>query len=360
MLLAVAAVLGIAIDMGGTTDTANAAATITSRSATTRQPVTTASRTGTIPASPADPAGLVPTALVNRLFLSNIGPDGSPTAPVGIVVGALPAEFPGDLPVPPGTTVAGGTTSSPSRSAGALLDAPGTVQDVADFFLSSLRAKGWVLKSNGSNFTPGGFAPQAALPTTAFWCKATTGLVSILRAKIPSGTEIRLLLIAASTNHGLSPCNTTISTVPPPGPFSLPSLSAPSGATTLESANSASGRSTFATATVRSDLDTAALLDHYDRQLQGAGWTRVARTKSPGASVSTWKTKPIASGATPQDGVLVIASSGPTERQLVLRATVDASGAISPPAIIIPLPVPVPTTAATPPTIGASASTTTA
>ncbi len=222
----------------------------------------------TLPASPALTAGdSVPFELVNDLFFDTYSTG-------DIVVGKLPGGFPAELPVPPNSSVLGGMTVRYGQQTGAPLNVIGVLRNplpvsgVMSFFAKELAAAGWQQPKGPDS--GGGFdtAPQSFLP----WCKGSTSL-TIQTRQLAQATSIKIMVVDSSGNSfAYSFCLGPPTSQQQPPPQILPKLVPPSGVELQSFGSGVSGEYASSNAQAKTAVSPADLLNHFDAQLQAAGW----------------------------------------------------------------------------------------
>ncbi len=239
--------------------------------------------------TPADDAGAV-RALAQRLLAPAYpGPDGQ-VATVALLPGQLPGDLPLALPTPPnGRLVGSAVHQSGTRSVSwdVVFDAPDTASDVQAFYHQQLPGLGWAAAPVNPGPTRGGFQPTTGINST--YCQKATGpWLSVSAVAAPTApTDVRVRVDASTAG----PCaNQPGGALPqPPGAERLPALTAPVGVQMQMTSSGGGGPNRFTSdATALTAQSASALETDFARQLQAAGWTRVAGNATGPVAWSTW------------------------------------------------------------------------
>lgn len=275
---------------------------------------------GAVPASSDDLAELAARLLAPPYPM----PDGS-TQTATLHPGALPPNAGFDLPIPPGAHIVGSvlrqrTNANPSFDA--VLDVPGSADDVTSFYERELGKKGLTTPPVTQQMQPGGF--QAVSPAKgSMFCKGDSlPYVSLSVFSRPNAAnDVRVHFEPAQTAGAQqfigSPCSQRGG--PPPGMPTqrLPALHAPNGVLLQSSGSSSGGPRQQSDAVAITPQTAAELESFFAQELASAGWTRVAGGANPQLAYSTWKVP----GDGDWQGVLIVIEM-PTKdrRSLMLRA----------------------------------------
>jgi hypothetical protein len=261
--------------------------------------------------------------LAERLLLMR-GPFAvADTPPPQLIAGRLPDGLPLQLPLPTGTRVVGGVRRQqplPGMTASGeateiVLDVPGSVDDVLQFYDRELPALGWAARDSDAP-RPGGFTPFP-IPRGRNFSRNPDGPVLSVRADEPAGgvLDVRISLSPA----GARPFAAGPSW--PPGVGVLPSLAPPPGVP-LQPLGGGGGPATMSsTAVARTDESAQALAAHFAQQFQAAGWTRTDGSAGGPVAWSTWSS-PAHENWT---GLLLVVEE-PTPGQRLLHARVNLAG----------------------------------
>ena len=252
-------------------------------------------------------------------------PDGS-TQTVTLHPGKLPPNAGFDLPIPPGSHLVGSvlrqrTNANPSFDA--VLDVPGSADDVTSFYEHELGKKGLMTPPINPQMQPGGFQGSVGPAKSSTFCKGD-GLpfVSVSVFSRPSAAnDVRVHFEPAQATNAQqfigSPCSQKGG--PPPGMTTqrLPVLRPPDGVALQGSGSSFGGPRQQSDAVAMTSKTAAELESFFAQQLAAAGWTRVAGSANAPLAFSTWKV--------PGDGdwqgvLIVIEMPSKDRRSLMLRA----------------------------------------
>ncbi len=257
-------------------------------------------------------------ALAEKL-MAHPHPEG-PTS-IELLLRQLPAEW-GAVPSPPGAELLGSALHSrrgrPAQIE-AIYNAQGDAQSVLGRYEAALKAGGWVVFS-GFGGMPGGFVPGGLAAAHQSYRHGNDGPILMVAASEGglAETDLRLRLdwdmvrhLPEMRMHGR-----------PEGAERLPPLAPPSGVPLRGGGGGGGSGSWHSDATVETDLPVPDLEVHFSRQLEAAGWTRLAGTADDVAAWSSWRLP----GTGDWGGLLlVLAAFKPGERFLYVRvAAVDA------------------------------------
>jgi len=261
-------------------------------------------------------------ALAERLLSPALpGHDGR-TQTTRLLVGQWPAGLPLNLPVPPGGHLVGSairTADGTVMAVDGVLDVSGAAAaDILAFYERELGPLGWSPAPSPSGpLGPGrgGFQPALDGGSSRSFCKGASGPWISVTVGPRSGTPNDVRVHVDPGQPG--PC-VTWSGPPPGGPGAdlLPPLVAPTGAVVqMQGGNNGPSRAT-SEATAQTDLSPADLEAHFARQLQAAGWQRLAGGTDGPLAWSSWKV--------PHDGdwqglLFVLDGPGPHRRALYAR-----------------------------------------
>lgn len=258
-------------------------------------------------------------ALAEKL-MTHPHPEG-PTS-IELLLRRLPAVW-AKTPTPPGAELMGSALHSrrgrPAQIE-AIYVAEGEAQAVVGRYEAALKDGGWYVFA-GFGGMHGGFVPGGLAAAHQSYRHGKDGPI-LMVAALKGGTaqtDLRLRLdwdmarhLPEMRMHGQ-----------PEGAERLPPLSPPSGVPLRGGGGGGGSMSWHSEAIVETDLPVPDLEVHFSRQLEGAGWTRLAGTADDVAGWSSWKL--------PGEGrwggiLLVLAAFKPAERFLYVRiAAGDAS-----------------------------------
>ena len=217
--------------------------------------------------------------LARRLLSSSYGP-GS-VDEIQILPDRLPGDLPIDLPLPDRTTIIGSLVRG-DQGAQIVLDVAQPAEAILAFYRSRLEPAGW--HEVAFPMRPGGFGGA----TAATFCQSARGpSLSVTALEMGDApTDVRLNL---QTDPRHSPCAMLRQPLGLPS-FSVPSLPPPAGAKMRGGGGWGGGGGSWqSTATLQTDLDAAALVVHYNRQLKKAGWQLLDHGQAGSAAWSTWR-----------------------------------------------------------------------
>lgn len=251
-------------------------------------------------------------ALAEKL-MTHPHPEG-PTS-IELLLRSLPAAW-ANTPTPPGAELMGSALHSRRRQPTqieAIYVAEGDSQSVVSRYEAALREGGWGVFA-GFGGMHGGFVPGGLAAAHQSYRHGKEGPI-LMVAALEGGTaetDLRLRLdwdmarhLPEMRMHGR-----------PEGAERLPPLSPPSGVPLRGGGGGGGSGSWHSEATVETDLPVPDLEVHFSRQLEGAGWTRLAGTADDVAAWSSWRLP----GEGDWGGILLIlAAFKPGERFLYVR-----------------------------------------
>jgi len=266
---------------------------------------------GAVPASKDDLAELA-SRLISPPYPM---PDGS-TQTATLYPGAMPPNASFDLPVPASSHLVGSVLrqrAGANPSFDAVLDVPGTADDVTSFYERELAKKGLTPPPTPQGMQPGGFQGTAGPAKGSMFCKGD-GLpyvsLTVFARPEPAQTS------SAQQFMG-SPCSQKGGPQPMIPAQRLPALRAPDGVLLQSTGASMGGPRQQSDAVATTAKGAAELESFFAQQLAAAGWTRVAGSANAPLAFSTWKV--------PGDGdwqgvLIVIEMPAKDRRSLMLRA----------------------------------------
>jgi len=246
-------------------------------------------------------------------------PEG-PTS-IELFMGRMPGEW-GAVPMPPDSRLFGGALHSRRRQPmqiEAIFESEGDAKSVLNRYEAALTGAGWSVF--GGFGMPGGFVPGGLIGLGQTYRQGDRGPM-LMVAALEGGadaTDLRLRLDWDMARH-LPEVR-----VPgrPEGAERLPALSPPPGVPLRGGGGGGGSGSWHSEATVETDLPVPDLETHFSRQLEAAGWTRLAGTADDVAGWSSWRL--------PGDGdwggiLLVLAAFKADERFLYVRIASGDAG----------------------------------
>ncbi|MBI1294690.1 SH3 domain-containing protein [bacterium] len=226
-----------------------------------------------------------------RTLLAGFGAD---DAAVAATIGSLPTDFPIDITVPTTATVIGGVTRSGDFGGNQLFL---STVDGADGIVAALRTQltnaGYTLAAEDSMRSPSEvFLSSSPLGAPLMFCGPNDDLVVNISTLVLTG-EADLVVMNANTISAFGgPCGEDgVSTGESPFDV-LPSLTPPAEAQVFGrgtgSSSGTDGYSISAEAEIETAQPVSALADHYETQLEEAGWERVRDSATEDLSWSAW------------------------------------------------------------------------
>ncbi|XGV97397.1 MAG: hypothetical protein ACAF41_32340 [Leptolyngbya sp. BL-A-14] len=208
-----------------------------------------------------------------------------------LLPGQLPKPLPLDLPLPSQTQVIGSIVrTKEARSYQIYLDVPATPEQVQAFYQQRLQAIGW-LKQKFPRALNGGFT-SSAFRLPVLFCKSPTGpsIQLTVTAVADAPTDVRLTFSSDADNTCKSIERLTeerLADYNSPLPELLP---APQ--TEVNFLSGGSGNMVYnSTARLNTKLSSQALVQHYEKQLEQAGWTQQSKQQNGEHFWSLWKWK---------------------------------------------------------------------
>jgi len=212
-----------------------------------------------------------------------------------VLLGQVPS-LPVTLPLPEGSRVIGTLIHGPEH-ADIVLDVPLPAEQVIEFYKERLGADGWAEPDMFRGHRPGGFT-HAGIPgrvDSITLCKGTDTPGFNIQAFSGQGsmTDVRVDIVGGE----FSPCSQQH------GPKSrrmehhgfyelIPQLAPPEGARQMGGGGGSSGQnSADSRAALETDMEFAALIPHYAKQLEAAGWTKQDEGQSGPIAWNAWTFK---------------------------------------------------------------------
>ncbi|HET8522419.1 MAG TPA: hypothetical protein VFL82_04240, partial [Thermomicrobiales bacterium] len=248
-----------------------------------------------------------------------------------LLPGALPADLPFELPLPPKSRLVGSFVGpSGGTRPGAppnghivqvLIDVPTGPADALAFYERAMTERGWQQSGEWRPYR-GGFTPFSALPPSRTFCQGARGphLTATAHERPAGGASIRILVDTATPG----PCaflGRQRSIAPDIDP--IPMLLAPSGVLLTSMGGGGGGDAWHSDAISETDLSIDALEAGFATQLAAGGWTPRDRRVEESVAWSTW-TVPGEAGW--RGLLLVVAEPTPNRRYLHVRAELDVDG----------------------------------
>jgi hypothetical protein len=218
-------------------------------------------------------------SLALRLLEARFPGDPDTKSKTRLNVGALPATFPTEIPIPDWCRVIGSLESG-LLGVKVVLNSDQPEDRVLDFYRERMTASGWKILEVP---THGGFAGSMANQVT--FCRGSRGpaLTVDARALPNEPTDVDLLL---QTDPRFSPCSQRQGMMHSDVP--IPTLSPPPHSQHMKSSRGGGGTSWHSDASLETDLGLAPLADHYALQLEQAGWSRTGTGHDGPLAWSTW------------------------------------------------------------------------
>lgn len=297
---------------------------------------------------PEDPALL--RELAERLLSPPVPLPTGEVPRVRLLPGALPAELPFELPLPPGSRLIGSTVG-PSFAGGpepvpsglgitAVLDAPGTAADIFGFYRSALGGRGWFEPAFGpfDGRPPGGFLPSFPITSSSAFCSSPRGpwLFVAVRSQASGPSDVRIHVETGTPGPCGGPPGPGRPPSPePPGFELLPPLTAPPGVQVAPRGSGGGDDFVESRAIAVTDMRAADLEAHYAQQLAAAGWTRLAGSVEGPVAWSVW--------AVPGEGnwhgfLFVLEVPGESRRSLHLEVASAARAGAGREVRLVPVP----------------------
>ena len=254
------------------------------------------------------------------------GPRGAELPPPRLLVGALPANLPFDVPLPPGSRLVGsvvrpsfgpGPVPTPSgESVEVVLDAPGAAREVLAFYDRAFVERGLSMApQSGRGQPPGGFLPTAGILNSALYCQSEQGPFVSLNVfpKANGPNDVRIHIETGSPGPCSGPPLPPRGRLPGPPDDPLPPLEAPSGVQLQMTGGSFAPFLRTSEAFAETEASVAELEAHYAAQLAAAGWRRLDGRAEGSLAWSLWQLP----GDEERQGFLyVLAGPGPNRRTL--------------------------------------------
>lgn len=254
---------------------------------------------------------VVPTEFVRMLTMAPF------TAPPDVAVGRLPDRLAGDLAPGPDTRIVG-SLASPRFSVSALV-MQGRSPEVQERLVARLVEKGW--KPLPTPRASGGFEAGVRERGPLALCSTDDHSVQLMVTS-HRGDSVAVRLFLGRGDFGVSCVDPELTTAglrndgPP-----LPALYAPAGTDYRGGGYGGGSRDGSTHGRLRSDLEPAALLEHYAAQMIVAGWQPGATTASADVALQVFRKTDDA--RVNWQGVLYVIALPNRERELYLRVTRD-------------------------------------
>lgn len=232
---------------------------------------------GTLRAQAVNPP-MVPLELVQTLAFTPFADAASPD----VLVGRLPDDIADVVAVPADGRIIGSLVFR--HNAVSAVAVPGPEQAMLDSTKARLMAAGW------TKYDPPqqrGFASNRYMRTT--YCLGDTLSLNMRGGRDPDGGRSVLFVSASSRTASICRTQQPATSRRTAGPSLIPSLTPPEGSMASGSGAGSGSGEEYARARVRTDLSAAQLIEHYDAQLQAAGWTLIQRLTADDAAVATYR-----------------------------------------------------------------------
>lgn len=220
---------------------------------------------------------------LTRCLLSSPYPGGR-AEDVQILVGELPANLPIALPLPQNASVIGSLVRL-GHSAQIVLDVDQSVKAVVAFYREQLVSASWRELDSPIRFGGFSFPSEAA---NLIFCKSQRGPALTVTCNEITGalTEVRLNLQLDARHTPCAMVSMRGGPLMPP----IPNLRTPAGARWRGGGSGGGGSDDWhSTVNLETDLDAAALIAHYNEQLQSVGWNLRDQGRSGSSAWSAWR-----------------------------------------------------------------------
>jgi hypothetical protein len=212
-----------------------------------------------------------------------------------LLPGQVPADLPVEVPLPDGARLVGSVRWI--ESAEVIFDCNMNRDEVIRFYEGHYLSLGWTKPESMFPSMGGGFTITAMSDIIGtYFCKGEQDPWLHVRAVAASG-EPTSVSVSVSTNQEQSPCGVSQRREMAMMrrlvmPDILPILRPPGGATQLGGGGSSGGNGSYhSNADLRTDLGVEAVGDHYNAQLEAAGWTRTGSGSAGPLAWSAWDFK---------------------------------------------------------------------
>lgn len=210
--------------------------------------------------------------------------DGVPGEQCRIHVGEAPEGF--TMAWPEGTIVLG--ASETANRAKVVAVVPGGNEEVRSAIESGLLSSGWSRLE--PHVAPNGFQFRPPSGPDLSFC-SEDGAHRMVEIDRRDGESSMVVVHQMSAEMPYSRCRVRPERHLHPVPFEgvLPPLYPPEDARLTDGGGGASDRTVESRAEIRTEAGLAALMEHFARQLEEAGWLRTGGTAGEEASVSSWR-----------------------------------------------------------------------
>lgn len=193
-----------------------------------------------------------------------------------------PGELALDLPLPEGAQVVGSELLN-GQPVHILFDTSMDVEAAFIFYAERLPALGW---TNGAMGRGGGFIPSASPHMPARYTSDSRGeaLMLAVTERAEGGSTVQVTLMDAPDRAEQERMRRHQSLFNQ----AMPALTAPRGSELISEGGGGSDMSWRAYARMTAPLDTAAVIRHFDRQLEADGWTPKGGAVADAAGWSVW------------------------------------------------------------------------
>src|SRR5579863_9912745 len=259
-------------------------------------------------------------ALAQRLLAPRYPHMPAPEHDPTLLVGRLPDASLLEVPLPPGSRVVGSLVADDSITIVLDCDQP-DMMALLDFYRERMAAQGWQVPEmrhppHGGFTSGGGGVPLPYIHMCRGDRLADLQVTVLAREGQPTDLRLELRHYADPRHSPCAPQNQR----PHFMPNVLPMLLPPTGAQQHSEGGNAGNAHASSTATVQTDLDPAALVAHFDQQLEKGGWMRADGGTAGLAGWSTWTLRDT-EGQTWRGTLLVLRESdAPRQYFLMVRA----------------------------------------
>lgn len=207
-----------------------------------------------------------------------------------VFVGALPASWPADLPLPSGARLLGSSfrtsTNAPFGNIEAVLDAEGTPSDVLASYQAELGRQGWAVFEMPTPAPKGFVLGDHPLPERRSLSRGREGpLVTVSALSRGTGLSDVRLRLDPPRKHPFQPARFW-----PPLFDRVPTLRAPAGVLLSHDGGYGGGDAGWSSgATAHTDMAVGELESHFARQLVDLGWMRLAGGEDGVVAWGSWR-----------------------------------------------------------------------
>ncbi len=200
-----------------------------------------------------------------------------------IMIGLLPEDLPFELPIPEGSRIIGSIVRDSPTGTEIILDVPLNSEEVINFYQDALTEEEWSVppkEADGAGFV------SEPWPSQTFCYNDDEVVLYMSVLEIPDEpTDVRVNIQSPAQ---YSPCDPEGMHRMDDSYFLIPPLKSPSGALVQTGGSSSGQDEASVTASLKTDLTSEDLANHYGVQLSEAGWTPEERGASQRVSWSSW------------------------------------------------------------------------